>query len=687
MSEYTSNIDKIKHLVFTLNNYRNSYYNNSESTISDYEYDKLFDELKELEESTNFIMSNSPTQTVGYDVLSSFEKVTHEVPLLSLDKTQSIEAFVEFCSKNEVMLMHKLDGLTIQLIYENGKLIQASTRGNGVVGEDVTNNVKCFDNVPITIPDTRRLIFTGEAIIDYNTFNDINDSLDDAHKYKNPRNLASGSVKQLDSNICKSRHVKFICWNANDLSTDGRMCTGLNKANTYGFDTVTNLIPLIPTVESVQYVIDKLKRYAEVYTLPIDGIVAMYNDIEYGKSLGKTAHHFNNGYAFKFYDEAELTTLRDIEWSMGKTGELCPVAIFDTVEIDGTEVSRASLHNISIIENLKLGIGDTIEVYKANQIIPQIRYSHTKSNTFTIPGICPVCGGNTKININYNNHKEVKTLICNNDDCKGKLLGKLTHFVSKPCMNIDGLSESTISRFMLEGYINKLEDIYSLSKFKMLMQNLDGFGKQSVDKILTAIENSKTVEIPNFINSLSIPSVGSETAKLLSEYINYDINNISKLYTSDLCTIKGIGEETAKAIREWFTEEHIELVNHLISLFTFKTKQTNTNPNQVLLGLNFVITGTVKHYKNRNELQDAILYNGGTLQSKVSSTTNYLINNDINSNSSKNKAAKELNVKIITESDFLNLIKDNDVSERIKAINSEETTAKPIKKTRSNSLF
>lgn len=665
-------IDKIRELVKQLNTYRDSYYNKSESIVSDYEYDMLLDQLKEMETETGIVLSNSPTQTVGYEVLSSFKKVTHNTPLLSLDKTQDINTFSNFCSKSEVLLMHKLDGLTINVKYENGVLVQASTRGNGEVGEDVTNNVKCFDNIPVTIPDNRTLSFTGEAIITRDVFDSINKDLDEINQYKNPRNLASGSVKQLDPQICKSRHVKFICWNANDLSTDGNMCTGLKKAKEYGFDTVEYFIP---TKDNISSVIDTLKHLADIKHIPIDGIVGMYNNIEYGKSLGKTAHHFNNGFAFKFYDEEEETILRNIEWSMGKTGELCPVAIFDTVEIDGTDVSRASLHNISIMEDLQIGIGDTIRVFKANQIIPQVRCSVTKSNNFEIPTKCPICGGDTQINTNYSNKRTIKTLECTNYNCTGKLLGKLTHFVSKPCMNIDGLSESTLSRFMTEGYISKLEDVYSLSKFKMFMENLDGFGKQSVDKILTAIEKSKTVELPNFLHSLSIPSVGLETAKLLCEYINYDVSNIYKLYTTDLSVIKGIGEETTKAIHNWFTEDNITLVNTFVNMFNFKTKETNKDC--ILNGLSFVITGKLQHYSKRSELEEAILYNGGKLQSSVNTETSYLINNDVTSNSSKNKKAKELGITIITESDFLEMIKGNNNVDKLHAVNETQKTTTP----------
>ena len=367
------NILKIKKLVDELNIYRNAYYNESKSIITDYQYDTMFDELKKLEDETGFILSNSPTQSVGYEPISKFEKVIHTVPMLSLDKTQDINTFIEFCRKNDVLLMHKLDGLTIRLTYDNGKLIQAETRGDGIKGDIITNNAKCFDNIPLSITNKNKITLTGEAIMDYNTFEEIKKNNPDSN-YKNPRNLASGTVKNLDANIVKERHIKFICWNANDLSTDGTMYSGLCSAENLGFTVVDNYIPIDDLSKTVPELIERLKQSAKTKFLPIDGIVAIYNNIEYGKSLGGTAHHYNNGFAFKFYDEEETTILRDIEWGLGKTGELTPVAIFDPVEIDGTTVTRASLHNVSILKGL-LGMpykGQRIWVKKSGQIIPQI---------------------------------------------------------------------------------------------------------------------------------------------------------------------------------------------------------------------------------------------------------------------------------------------------------------------------
>ena len=647
------NILKIKRLVNELNLYRNAYYNESRSIISDYEYDILFDELKELEDKTGFILSNSPTQTVGYEPISKFEKVVHTTPMLSLDKTQDINKFIEFCSKNEVVLMHKLDGLTVRLVYEDGKLIQANTRGDGITGDDITTNAKCFDNIPLTITNKEHITLTGEAIMTRDVFETIKKNNPD-NEYKNPRNLASGTLKQLNPNIVKERHIKFVCWNANDLSTDGTMKNGLDKADDLGFTTVRRFIPIHNLNTSVPYTIEKLKDIAKASFIPIDGIVATYNDIAYGESLGKTSHHYNNGFAFKFYDEEEETILRDIEWGMGKTGELTPVAIFDPVELDGTTVTRASLHNVSILKDLKLGLGDVVVVYKANQIIPQIRRNNTKSNNYTIPTTCPICGGKTAIHITAND-KIVEVRKCENSNCSGKLLGKLCHYVSKPAMNIDGLSEATIEKFMELGYINSILDIYNLYTHKFDISMLDGFGETSVNKLIKAIDKSKTTTLDRLLNALSIPTIGSSNAKVLSKYIDNDINRIWELGTNNLTVINGIGPEMNTAIHKWFNNtDNITLVEQLIKILTFESpiKSGSTK----FVGINFVVTGKVLKYKNRSDLESTILHNGGTLQSAVSSNTNYLINNDINSNSGKNKKAKELNIPIITEDEFIKML-------------------------------
>lgn len=651
------NIIKIKQLTNQLNMYRNEYYNNSNSVISDYEYDQLFDELEALENSTGFYMSNSPTHTVGYPVNSKFNKVIHKEPLLSLDKTQDMAEFIKFCSKSEVLLMHKLDGLTIQLTYDNGELIQAVTRGDGTSGDDITTNAKYFSNIPLTVSNKNKFTIKGEAIINKDTFNIINNKLKDADKFKNPRNLASGTVKQLDTKIVSQRNVEFVCWNANDLSTDGTMENGLTNAKNLGFTIVSYQIPIGNLDQTVPYIINSLKESAVI--IPIDGIVAMYNDIEFGNSLGGTSHHFNNGFAFKFYDEEEETTLKDIEWSMGKTGELCPVAIFNPVIIDGTTVTRASLHNISIIEELRLGIGDTVRVYKANQIIPQIRNSVEKSNNVQIPKRCPICGGNTEILENTDANKTVKLLVCTNDNCKGKLLGKLTHFVSKSAMNIDGLSEATIDKLISLNILNKFTDIYDIQNHRDILYTLDGFGEVSINKLINSIEFSKQTTLDRLLNALSIPTVGKTVAKTLADYINNDANRIFELGSSDLTVINGIGTEMNTAIHNWFNNKFNNIaVKSLLSILTFKTVDEHRTTK--FYGLGFVVTGKLLKYPNRSALESVILHNGGTIQSTVSTNTNYLINNDINSTSSKNKRAKELNIPIISEQEFIDMLGDDE---------------------------
>lgn len=677
-------IIKIKQLTNQLNMYRNEYYNNSNSVISDYEYDKLFDELKALEDSTGFYISNSPTHTVGYPVNSKFNKVVHKEPLLSLDKTQDIAEFIEFCSKSEVLLMHKLDGLTIQLTYDNGELIQAVTRGDGTSGDDITTNAKYFSNIPLTVSNKNKFTVKGEAIINKDTFNIINNKLKDADKFKNPRNLASGTVKQLDTKIVSQRNVEFVCWNANDLSLDGTMENGLTNAKNLGFTIVNYQIPISNLDQTVPYIINNLKESARI--IPIDGIVAMYNNIEFGNSLGRTSHHFNNGFAFKFYDEEEETTLKDIEWSMGKTGELCPVAIFDPVIIDGTTVTRASLHNISIIEELRLGMGDTVRVYKANQIIPQIRNSVEKSNNVQIPKRCPICGGNTEILENTDANKTVKLLVCTNDNCKGKLLGKLTHFVSKSAMNIDGLSEATIDKLISLNILNKFTDIYDIQNHRDILYTLDGFGEVSINKLINSIEFSKQTTLDRLLNALSIPTVGKTVAKTLADYINNDANRIFELGSSDLTVINGIGTEMNTAIHNWFNNKFNNMtVKSLLSILTFKT--VDEHKTTKFHGLGFVVTGKLLKYPNRSALESVILHNGGTIQSTVSTNTNYLINNDINSTSSKNKKAKELNIPIISEQEFIDMLGDDESATAELSAKVLMGEVKPTNTTKRKSLF
>ena len=681
-------IIRIKQLVKELNVYRYEYYNNSNSIISDYEYDMLFDELKSLEEETGFLISDSPTRSVGYEVNSDFPKVEHNPPLLSLDKTQDTDEFVKFCSKSNVLLMHKLDGLTIKLFYDGGKMIKASTRGDGNIGSDITINAKYFTNIPLSTTNKNKFSLTGEAIITKDVFDKINSN--SSENKKTPRNLASSIATLKDTSIVKSREIKFVCWNGNDLSTDGTMENGLLNAKNLGFDIVDYYKPTNNLSESVPLCIDELQKSAKAKFIPIDGIVAMYDDIEFGKSLGRTAHHFNNGYAFKFYDEEEETTLLDVEWSMGKTGELSPVAIFKPVEIDGTSVSRALLHNISIIEKLKLGIGDTITVYKANQIIPQIRKNLTKSDSLEIPEVCPICGNSVTIEESYNKSEDkfVKVLFCTNENCSGRQLGLFNHFVSKSAMNIDGLSEATLTKFIELGYLKTFRDIYALKDKKIEIANLEKFGEKSANKLIDSIEKSRYTTLDRLINSLSIPSVGKSTAKLLADYLKYDETKLLDIPNMDITTINGIGSEMAYDIKKWFrNEKNVQEVKALMDILEFnKIVENNVENNKAKLnGINFVVTGKVNKYKSRNDLEAVILHNGGKLQSAVSSTTNYLINNDVNSASGKNKKAKELGISIISEEDFIKMLGDDESA--TKEITDSLSTPNTSAPTTKNKLF
>ena len=515
-SDLMDKVKRIKELVEQLNEYRDAYYNEARSDVSDAEYDRLFDELSELENETGVVYTNSPTQSVGYEVKSELEKVEHSHPMLSLDKTKSVDDLVKFAGDKDCILSLKMDGLTCLLTYENGELAQAETRGDGEIGELITHNARVFDNIPLSIDYKGHFEIEGEAIITYDDFNKINEFLPEDKKYKNPRNLASGSVRQLDSKIAAQRHIKFIAWKVPTDIASSSFINRLQYASNLGFDTV----PFLPirgncNAEFINIVVEQLRKRAKEKSYPIDGLVATYNDITYGESLGMTGHHPKHSIAFKFYDEEVETVLNNIEWSMGKIGSLTPVAIFDPVEIDGTMVERASLHNVSILTKLDLQIRDTIIVYKANQIIPQVKENLSakdrESAYIRIPSQCPVCESPTQIV--KENDSEV--LMCTNPHCKGKLLGRVSHFVSKKGMDISGLSEETIKKLIELGWIAEITDIYNLDQYYDRLSTMSGFGKKSVDKLRTSIENSKTVRLDKFIASLSIPGIGTSQSKEL----------------------------------------------------------------------------------------------------------------------------------------------------------------------------
>lgn len=658
-SDLMDKIKRIQELVKQLNEYRDSYYNEARPVVSDAAYDKLFDELSELEKETGVVYANSPTQTVGYVVKSELEKVKHSHPMLSLDKTKSVDDLVKFAREKDCILSLKMDGLTCLLTYENGELVQAETRGDGEVGELITHNAKVFDNIPLTIDYKGHFEIEGEAIITYDDFNKINEFLSDDKKYKNPRNLASGSVRQLDSKTAAKRHIKFIAWKVPTEVPEG-ICSNsflhrLMCARDFGFEIISFLAYSSSDKEHLPEMIESLKTKAHNYGYPIDGLVMTYNDITYGELLGMTGHHPKHSIAFKFYDEEVETVLKNIEWSMGKIGSLTPVAIFDPVEIDGTMVERASLHNVSILTKLDLQIGDTIIVYKANQIIPQVKENLSakdrESAYIRIPSQCPVCESPTQIV--KENDSEV--LMCTNPHCKGKLLGRVSHFVSKKGMDISGLSEETIKKLIELGWITEITDIYNLDQYYDRLSTMSGFGKKSVDKLRKSIENSKTVRLDKFITSLSIPGIGtSQSKELVKAFGAWGKFRDASVGYYNFTQLDGFGDVLNNNIHSWF-EDMSNIADYLASLMTFESEDNSKTSNS-LNGKSFVVTGKVYKFKNRDEVKEAIEKFGGKVTGSVTKSTFALINNDIESNSSKNKKAKELCVQIINEEQLIEML-------------------------------
>lgn len=648
-------IKRLKELTEYLNKCRNAYYNDNNPLITDYEYDNLYDELENLENETTISFANSPTKNVGFEVKSELKKAKHTHPMLSLDKTKSVEELEKFISNKECLLMLKMDGLTVAVTYENGIMVKAETRGNGIEGELITHTAKTFVNLPTTIPYKEKLIVFGEAIIKYDDFENINSKLPEEKKYKNPRNLTSGSVRQLDSKICAERNVRFIVWRLVEGSDSNDFMDRLSELERYGFEVV-------PAIEvnklEINNSLEKAQRIAEELKYPIDGCVCSYRDISYIDKLGATSHHLRGQYAFKFYDEEVVTTLKDIEWSCGKTGNLTPVAIFKPVEIDGATVERASLHNVSILTKLDLQVGDEITVYKANQIIPQVKENLSAKNResyLQIPAFCPICNSPTEIK--RDNSTDV--LVCTNPNCKGKLLGRLVHFVSKKGMDIDGLSEETLKKFIDLGWIKNLSDVYRLDKYYDKLKSFEGFGKKSVDKLKTSIERSKTTTLKQFIAALSITNIGTTQAKILSK----QFNTWKQFYEAgvgdyNFSNIEGFGKVMNHNIHEWFNTMYLyDNVDCIIENLTFKTEEQN-NDSVNLTGKTFVITGSVHIFKNRDEFKTFVESANGKVSGSVSKNIYALVNNDKESSSSKNKKAKELNIPIITEEEFMEMIKE-----------------------------
>lgn len=642
--------ERIKDLVELLNKANKAYYQEANEIMTNFEYDKLYDELVGLEKETGIVLSNSPTVNVGYQVVSQLPKEQHNSPMLSLDKTKEVGALADFAGDRKCLLSWKMDGLTVVLTYENGELVKAVTRGNGLVGEVITNNTKTFKNIPISIPYKGRLTLRGEAIIKYSDFEQINREIEDADsKYKNPRNLCSGSVRQLNSQVTAERNVNFVAFaliNADDVDFGNSIEQQYKWMESQGFQVVEYRVVTRNSMEdAVKYFAEKI----QTYDYPSDGLVLMFDDIEYGLSLGTTAKFPRNGIAFKWEDEQAETTLKYIEWSPSRTGLINPVAVFEPVELEGTTVSRASVHNISIMEELELGSGDRIKVYKANMIIPQISENLTKSGIDDLPKECPVCGHATEVKA----ENGIKTLYCPNSQCPAKHVKLFTLFVSRNGMNIDGLSEETLEKFIDAGYIKEFADIFHLDRYYEEIVATPGFGQKSYDNLMDSVEKARTVELSALIYSLGIPNIGSANAKLICNAFNNNIEKIRNASVEELIEIDGIGEIMAEKFCQYFADEdNIKKLDNLLKEVNIAEPEENTTP-QNMDGLTFVITGSVEHFANRNELKSYIEKHGGKVTGSVSAKTNYLINNDAMSASSKNKKAKQLGVEIVTEEVFL----------------------------------
>lgn len=645
-------LERIKELVELLNKAGKSYYSEGQEIMSNYEYDALYDELKKLEEETGCVLSNSPTVNVGYEVLSELPKERHDSPMLSLDKTKDREALRDWLGEQKGVLSWKLDGLTIVLTYEDGKLSKAVTRGNGEIGEIITNNARVFKNVPVTIPYKGKLVLRGEAIITYSDFNRINEEIPEMDaKYKNPRNLCSGSVRQLNNKITKERNVNFFAFAL--VSADN---VDFKNSRAYQFEWLKKQGFKVVEYKMVDRdnIIDTIAWFEKTIVnndFPSDGLVIIYDDIAYGESLGRTAKFPRNAMAFKWTDETADTVLRQIEWSASRTGLINPVAIFDPVELEGTKVSRASVHNISIMEGLKLGIGDNIRVFKANMIIPQIAANLTESGNISMPEVCPVCGQPTRIS----EVNDVKTLYCDNPECQAKHVKSFALLVSRDALNIDGLSEATLEKFIQKGFIKDKTDIFHLDKFKDEIVAMEGFGEKSYANLIEAVEKAKDTDLVRVLYGLGIDNIGLSTAKLIVKKLKGDPQAVLSVTAQELTDINGIGEVIAEAFVRYFAdekkkEEYIRLLGEVRLKEIEESQET-----EELAGKTFVITGNVTHFANRKELKELIERMGGKVTGSVTGNTSYLINNDSMSQSTKNKTAAKLGVPVITEEEFITL--------------------------------
>lgn len=648
-----SKIDRIKELVELLNHYRNEYYNNSRSEISDFEYDQLFDELSKLESETGFIMAVSPTQTVGYEVVSELDKVEHNHPMLSLKKTKEVEEVISFANGKRLICMLKLDGLTCSLRYVDGKLVSAETRGNGVVGENILHNAYHVKGIPHKIDFMGELIVDGEVICTTNDFKPWSDT------YKNPRNFASGSIRLLDAQECAKRNLTFVAWDViKGFEHIEQLNIKLKTLKKYNFITVHYNTIVTKYKRVVEEVIELIKGYAAEDGYPIDGVVFKFDDCKYYKSLGATDHHFRGGLAFKFYDETYPSTIIDIEWTMGRTGVLTPVAVFEPIDIDGSTVERASLHNLSIMEET-IGIpyyGQHVEVFKANMIIPQIASANkvdgSDKTIIHLPEVCPICGSPIKIE----NSNSTKNLMCPNPECSAKKIAQFTHFVSRKCMNIDGMSEKTLEALLSHGFIHNFKDIYHLSKHYNALICLDGFGQKSIDNLLKSIEDSRNVKLENFIAALGIPNIGLSAAKTISQHFNGNYKELINTYfywRFDWTNLKDFGVVMANSINSYLYE-HFDEINELADEMHFVLTEEYSISENPFNGKSICVTGKLNHF-TRDSINEKIVSLGAKFASSVSKKTDYLITNE-SSGSSKYKKAIELNIPIITEEEFLNMI-------------------------------
>ena len=643
----------MRQLVNKLNHYRDQYYNHNISEVEDSEYDKLFDELKNLEKEWNIIYPDSPTQTVGYQVQSKLKKVTHSHPMLSLAKSTDFNEIEKFIDNKKVVFMLKCDGLTCSIHYKDGKLISAETRGDGTVGEDITNNIKMVSNVPLTIPVMGSVTVDGEIIVKLDVFERMNEGALEGEDFSHPRNYASGSIRQLDTKITKDRQLSFIAWKlieAPKFSTSFKQ--NLNYMEQLHFEVVpwhtfksTSLEKLFGIFNWMYYDV------AEEHEIPVDGLVVAYDDIAYGDSLGSTAHHLNSQFAWKREMENVETTLRDVEWNVGKSGMVAPTAVFDPVDLGGAITTRATLHNVSIINGLKLGIGDRITVARMNEVIPKVTSNLTQSNHLKIPSTCPCCGNKLEQRVSDSG---AETLWCVNPNCPEKMLSKFVQFVSKPAMNIDGLSEATLKRFIDAGYIGRFKDIYHLNDFKREIVKMDGFGEKSYEKLINSIEKSRNVNLENYLVALSIPNIGKSAAKTISKYFNGDYSKLVDALRNnfDFTQLDDFGEIMNQSLYSWWEDRNDLEYNLVAELHFIVEEKKEVAQNDFINGKTFCVTGAFQTMK-RSELEKIITDRGGKLSGSVSKKTDYLLTNEADSGSSKAKKAAELGTPIMSEKEFL----------------------------------